>query len=195
MSDAVMSPSHYTRGGMECADAMRAMMAGDYSRVAEASELNPYDPGLTSVPVPPMGFYWLGCAFKYLWRWRWKGGRTDLEKCLRCVELLIGECYGKEVEGDAPCNLYSLYEAVIGRRPRSASAVGDDEVEKLVDALIDICNAPGREVIARAKAAPDRGKLLALADEMDELCGPWSDCAGHYARHIREACGVTGDGS
>lgn len=99
MSDAVKSPSHYTRGGMECADALRAMMAADdYGRVAEASELNPYDPGLTSVPVPPMGFYWLGCAFKYLWRWRWKGGRTDLEKCRRCVELLIEECYGKEAD-------------------------------------------------------------------------------------------------
>lgn len=180
---------------MECADALRAMMAADdYGRVAEASELDPYDPDLTSVPVPPMGFYWLGCAFKYLWRWRWKGGRTDLEKCRRCVELLIEECYGEEVDGGVPCNLYSLYEAVLGRRPRSASAIGDDEVEKLVDALIDTCNAPGREVIARADAAPDRGELLKLADRLES-----SEASvltpTFVARLLREACGVTGDGS
>lgn len=35
----------------------------------------------------------------------------------------------------------------------------------------------------------DRNALLALADEMDELCGPWHDCGKHYARRIREACG------
>ena len=35
----------------------------------------------------------------------------------------------------------------------------------------------------------DRDALLALADEMDELCGPWHDCGKHYARRIREACG------
>ncbi|WP_270403188.1 hypothetical protein [Candidatus Collinsella stercoripullorum] len=213
MSDAVKSPSHYTRGGMECADALRAMMAaGDYGRVAEASELNPYDPGLTSVSVPPMGFYWLGCAFKYLWRWRWKGGRTDLEKCRRCVELLIEECYGEEVDGGVLYNLYSLYEAVLGRRPINASAIGNDEVEKLVDALIDICNAPGREVIARADAAPDRGELLKLADRLDKDAdniisaarnarftggGPRMGEAKHdacewrcIARRIREALGV-----
>lgn len=32
--------------------------------------------------------------------------------------------------------------------------------------------------------------LLALADEMDELCGPWHDCGKHYARRIREALGI-----
>ena len=38
----------------------------------------------------------------------------------------------------------------------------------------------------------DREALLALADEMDELCGPWHDCGEHYARRIREACGEVG---
>lgn len=36
----------------------------------------------------------------------------------------------------------------------------------------------------------DRDALLALADEMDELCGPWRDCGEHYASRIREACGM-----
>lgn len=34
--------------------------------------------------------------------------------------------------------------------------------------------------------------LLALADEMDELCGPWRDCGEYCARRIREACGEVG---
>lgn len=38
----------------------------------------------------------------------------------------------------------------------------------------------------------DRDALLALADEMDGLCGPWHDCGKHYARRIREACGEVG---
>lgn len=38
----------------------------------------------------------------------------------------------------------------------------------------------------------DREALLALADEMESLCGPWSDCGRHYAPLIREALGVTG---
>lgn len=35
----------------------------------------------------------------------------------------------------------------------------------------------------------DRDAILALADEMDDLCGPWHDCGRHYAARIREACG------
>ena len=38
----------------------------------------------------------------------------------------------------------------------------------------------------------DRDALLALADEMNELCGPWRDCGEHYARRIRDACGEVG---
>lgn len=36
----------------------------------------------------------------------------------------------------------------------------------------------------------DRDALLKLADEMESLCGPWSDCGKHYAPLIREALGV-----
>lgn len=36
----------------------------------------------------------------------------------------------------------------------------------------------------------DREALLALADEMESLCGPWSDCGKHYAPLVREALGV-----
>ena len=37
---------------------------------------------------------------------------------------------------------------------------------------------------------PDVGALRALADEMESLCGPWSDCGRHYAPLIRKALGV-----
>lgn len=43
---------------------------------------------------------------------------------------------------------------------------------------------------AHTVRAVDRDALLALADEMDELCGPWRDCGEHYARRIREALGI-----
>ena len=36
----------------------------------------------------------------------------------------------------------------------------------------------------------DRDALLKLADEMESLCGPWSDCGRHYAPLIRKALGV-----
>lgn len=78
--DAVSHPSHYTCGGIECKDAMKAVMDG-------ANGLS------------PMAFYWWGCAFKYLWRWRYKGGVQDLRKCQQCVDFLIGEAEGKTTAG------------------------------------------------------------------------------------------------
>lgn len=73
--DAVASPAHYTSGGIEAKDALKAAMSG--------SELS------------PMAFYWWGCAFKYLWRWPRKNGVEDLRKCRQCIDFLI-----EEVEGE-----------------------------------------------------------------------------------------------
>lgn len=69
--DAVSHPSHYTSGGIEAKDALKAAMSG--------SELS------------PMAFYWWGCAFKYLWRWTNKNGVEDLHKCKQCIDFLIEE--------------------------------------------------------------------------------------------------------
>lgn len=71
MSDAVHSPSHYQRGGLECKDALKAMLCG--------------------MLVPSIVSYWWGCAFKYLWRWPAKGGVQDLEKCRECLDVMIAE--------------------------------------------------------------------------------------------------------
>lgn len=52
---------------------------------------------------------------------------------------------------EPPYNLYTLYEAVFHRSPRCWECIEDDEVDELVDALLDICNAPGHEHIQRLK--------------------------------------------
>lgn len=57
MSDNVNHPSHYTSGGIECIDAIRASMT-------------------------PKGFidYCKGNVIKYVFRWEHKGGVEDLRK-------------------------------------------------------------------------------------------------------------------
>lgn len=55
-----------------------------------------------------------------------------------------------EVPDDAPYNLYTLYEAVFRRPPRSWECIEDDEVRELVDALLELCNSGGRRLIAPA---------------------------------------------
>lgn len=69
--DNVTHPAHYTSGGIEAKDALKAAMNG--------SEL------------PPMASYWRGCAFKYLWRFERKNGVEDLRKCRQCIDFLIEE--------------------------------------------------------------------------------------------------------
>lgn len=71
--DDVSRPSHYVRGGMEAKEVMRAMMTPEELRG-----------------------YWTGCAFKYLWRWKDKGGLKDLKKCRECLDELIKCVEGEE---------------------------------------------------------------------------------------------------
>ena len=63
---AVQHPSHYTQGGIECIDAIRASMTAD-------------------------GFcdYCKGNIIKYIWRWRDKGGVEDLKKAQVYLSWLI----------------------------------------------------------------------------------------------------------
>ena len=72
--DSVSHPSHYTSGGIEAKDALKAAMNGS--------------------KLSPMGSYWWGCAFKYLWRWSRKNGTEDLRKCRQCIDFLIEEVDG-----------------------------------------------------------------------------------------------------
>lgn len=66
MSDTVNHPAHYTSGGVECIEAIKASMTTD-------------------------GFadYCKGNIIKYIWRWRDKGGIEDLKKAQVYLGWLI----------------------------------------------------------------------------------------------------------
>ena len=72
-NDAVQHPSHYTQGGIECIEAIRASMTAD-------------------------GFcdYCKGNIIKYIWRWRDKGGVEDLKKASVYLDWLINAADAKE---------------------------------------------------------------------------------------------------
>ena len=76
-NDAVQHPSHYTQGGIECIEAIRASMTAD-------------------------GFcdYCKGNIIKYIWRWRDKGGVEDLKKASVYLDWLINAADGKRKEND-----------------------------------------------------------------------------------------------
>lgn len=76
-NDAVQHPSHYTQGGIECIDAIKASMTAD-------------------------GFadYCKGNIIKYIWRWRDKGGVEDLKKARVYLDWLIQSADTDESEDD-----------------------------------------------------------------------------------------------
>jgi hypothetical protein len=64
---AVNSPPHYASGSIECIDAIREAVAGLSGEEA----------------------YCTGNAIKYLWRWKRKGGKQDLEKARWYINRLL----------------------------------------------------------------------------------------------------------
>lgn len=68
-AEAVNHPEHYNHGEVECIDAIKAATKG----------CNGYE-----------GFC-IGNAIKYLWRWKQKGGVTDLEKSMWYIDRIIKE--------------------------------------------------------------------------------------------------------
>lgn len=74
--DPVNHPSHYTQGGVECKDAIRAAVTG----------LEGYEAFIT------------GNAIKYLWRWKRKNGAEDLRKAGFWIRELIDETEGQHEE-------------------------------------------------------------------------------------------------
>ena len=67
--DAVNHPGHYTQGGIECIDALKAATTGLE--------------GIEAVCT--------GNAIKYLWRWKQKNGTEDLRKAEWYINRLIAE--------------------------------------------------------------------------------------------------------
>jgi hypothetical protein len=66
-ADVVNNPSHYTQGGIECIDAIRAALGPD---------------GFES--------YCVGNALKYLWRYKHKNGIEDIRKAHQYIKFILG---------------------------------------------------------------------------------------------------------
>lgn len=74
MSDMVNHPEHYNKGNIECFDAIESAVVG----------------------LEPFEGYLVGCAIKYLFRWKQKNGVEDLQKCNAYINKLI-EVYRESV--------------------------------------------------------------------------------------------------
>ena len=73
MTDMVNHPSHYTQGGIECIDAIKAATVGKT--------------GIEAVCVANV--------IKYLWRYEEKNGPEDVKKARWYLERLINELENK----------------------------------------------------------------------------------------------------
>lgn len=78
-TDKVNHPLHYTAGGIECIDALKAATAGLE--------------GIEAVCAAN--------AIKYLWRWKRKNGAEDLRKAIWYINRLITELLGADDNGEA----------------------------------------------------------------------------------------------
>ena len=81
----------------------------------------------------------------------------------------------------AECRFHGECRLAGGLSPRMCDGKGMVTTLSAVGYVYNRCG--------RFSPMPDVQELMALADEMDELCGPWHDCGEHYARRVREACG------
>ena len=72
MNDVVNHPSHYTEGKVECIDALESATIG----------LS----GIEAVCT--------GNAIKYLWRWKRKNGKQDLQKAVWYINKLMEKTNG-----------------------------------------------------------------------------------------------------
>ena len=67
LPDMINRPPHYTQGGVECIDAIKAAVTGK----------------------PPYEAWLVGQVIKYVWRYDRKNGEEDLQKAAFYLECLI----------------------------------------------------------------------------------------------------------
>lgn len=91
-SDPVNSPAHYTQGGIECIDAIKA-----------------------SMPVSSFRDFCKGNTMKYLWRFNDKGGLEDLKKAQVYLNWMVEAQENLEVI-DIPKSFKSDKEKVNGKQ-------------------------------------------------------------------------------
>lgn len=93
MADTVEAPEHYAGDGeVDCMRAMRSMQAGWGWGIVIDPKRSRVSIGKT-IAVS----YWLTTAFKYIWRWPFKGGLEDIKKARRCIDYAIAAYEGSDV--------------------------------------------------------------------------------------------------
>lgn len=65
-AEMVNHPAHYNTGGIECIEALAAATAG----------------------LDGIEAFCTANAIKYLWRWKWKNGKQDLDKAIWYINYL-----------------------------------------------------------------------------------------------------------
>ena len=98
MSDVVNHPDHYTSGGIECIDAIRA-----------------------SLGLKEFADYCKGNIIKYLWRYRLKNGVEDLKKARVYLNWMIEA--EEETEKRASTEGEKTAEALFARIPEFKRAI------------------------------------------------------------------------
>ena len=126
ISDSIKAPSHYRGdGAIECMDAAKSMMTNVQWVKTEGNRVD---------VIPPLGFYWWGCAFKYLWRWVWKNGIQDLKKCRQCIDYLIDMM--REDEALVPEDVDGI-STIVKIRDEMVDFVTEGQYHGLIDAKLD----------------------------------------------------------
>lgn len=82
----VINPNHYQRDGMECIDAIEAAIQN-----------------LSGVEA-----YATGSAIKYLWRWKEKGGKDDLNKAKWFIQKMVDALEEIEMQEDMEAEISFL---------------------------------------------------------------------------------------
>lgn len=101
---------------------------------------------------------------------------------------------GWAINRDEPATIREIIKEIIwitltvdlGPNGNTDPSTGIDEGMVYTNGLIDEWELAIKSLCGNY----DRDLLLKLADEMESLCGPWSNCGKHYAPLIRKALGV-----
>lgn len=78
-----MSERYGGAHGVECDKALASMMDRE-----------------CPLAIPPSAMFWWGNAFKYVWRWPFKGGSADIDKAIDCLERTKSAMYGGKTDGE-----------------------------------------------------------------------------------------------
>ena len=155
--DKVNHPNHYTQGGVECIEAIRASM-------------------------PPMQFqgYCKGNAMKYLWRYHLKNGLEDLRKCttlpLDCHLMIVHP--EKYVERFAKAgadyitvhyeackdNLREVLEFIRSTGAKCGAVINPDTPVSAIEKVIPLC-----DMVLVMSVFPGFGGQKFIRESLDKL--------------------------